>query len=290
VLASSESPVVSEPFERDGQKAFFHDEGDAYGFFHTYDAFSACATTRKVHVFLPRDYERSGQRHPVVYMNDGDTAFWPGAVGKTWGVQRTLSALGNSIERPIVVALVPRDRDYEYTYNFWAPTRSYGGLVDYARDVATCVKPWIDAKYRTQPGAANTSIVGSSNGGLASYWMATRYPRVFGTAASMSPSFWAGLRGQSVAQSELVLPVAGLLASQPRPSFYLDWGLRRTNVPSDTIIEAQATNVAKQMVRVLRDRGYSDRELRVVEDPIGGHDEDAWAYRFGLFAQWRFAK
>jgi len=72
-------------FERDGQQAWFHDEGDSFGFFHTYDAFSACGGKRKIHVLLPRDYEASKDQYPVIYMNDGNTSFWRGGIGNRGG-------------------------------------------------------------------------------------------------------------------------------------------------------------------------------------------------------------
>jgi len=293
--ADSPEPSVKEltssRFERDGQQAFFHDEGDAYGFFHTYDAFSACGGQRKIHVLVPRDYEASKVRYPVIYMNDGNTAFWRGGIGnRTWGVQKTLGDLGGAIERPIVVAIEPHDREAEYTYASWAPLHAFGGLPAYAREVATCLKPWFDAHYRTKPEAASTGIVGSSHGGLASYWIASRFPGTFGFAAAMSSSFWAGLGGSRVRDSELVVPVAAALGTRPRPAFWIDWGLRRSNGTSDSVVEALATDTGKQMVATLKEFGYGGNELATLEDPVGGHDEEAWAFRFGEFVKWRLGR
>ena len=288
----SVSGALASRFDRDGQQAWFHDEGDSFGFFHTYDAFSACGGKRKIHVLVPRDYEANNDRYPVIYMNDGNTSFWRGGIGnRTWGVQKTLGDLGGAIERPIVVAIEPRDREAEYTYASWAgPVRPCCGLPDYAREVATCLKPWMDAHYRTRPAAASTGIVGSSHGGLAAYWMASRYPATFGFAAAMSPSFWAGLGGSRVRDSELVAPVRGALGARPRPSFWIDWGLRRSNGSSDNVVEALATDTAKEMVAALKELGYGSSELATLEDPVGGHDEDAWAYRFGEFVKWRLGR
>jgi len=235
--AEAASPLLASPFQRGKERAWFHDEGDAYGVFHTYDAFSACGAARKIHVLVPRGYEESAASYPVIYMNDGNTSFWRGGIGnRTWGVQKTLAELGTSIDRPIVVAIEPRDRESEYTYAPWVPLRSCCGLPDYAREVATCLKPWIDGNYRTRSAAASTSIVGSSHGGLASYWIASRYPNAFGAAAAMSPSFWAGLGGSGVSGSSLVTPVTSTLRGSGRPRFWIDWGLRRSNGFSDSFV------------------------------------------------------
>jgi hypothetical protein len=81
-------------FTKGGQAAWFYDLGHSGGFFHTYDGLQAAApqdAPRKVHVFLPRDYETSQEHYPVIYMNDGDTAFFPGgAVNKSWHMAEIL--------------------------------------------------------------------------------------------------------------------------------------------------------------------------------------------------------
>ena len=88
--------IAGVPFTLGGQPGFRHDEGHEYGFFHTYDGLVACAgdTARKVHILLPRDYETSGRSYPVLYMNDGHTAFFTdNPIGKTWDVAGVLSEL-----------------------------------------------------------------------------------------------------------------------------------------------------------------------------------------------------
>ena len=72
------------PVVMGGQKAWSHDDGFNAGYFHTYDALDvggAQDLPHKVHVFLPRDYDACDSGYPVLYMNDGQTAFWKGASG-----------------------------------------------------------------------------------------------------------------------------------------------------------------------------------------------------------------
>ncbi len=103
------------------------------GFFHTFDSFKLEGNTngRKIHVLVPRDYESSNDKYPVLYFNDGNTTFWPGGLGnKSWQIAESLSKIGKS--KVIVVAIHPIDREYEYTHTYWLPLRKYGGLDDYA--------------------------------------------------------------------------------------------------------------------------------------------------------------
>ncbi len=57
---------------------------------------------------------------------------------------------------------------------------------DYLRFIVEELKPWVDAKYRTLPGRADTSIMGSSMGALISLYALTEYPDVFGGAGCVS--------------------------------------------------------------------------------------------------------
>lgn len=285
--------VVHAPnqFRLGGQSAWFHDSGHRYGFFHTYDALNVCDQPRKVHVFLPREYEQRRTRYPVIYMHDGDTTFWPGgAAGKTWGVAETIDALAQerAIQDVIVVAMHPRDRDREYTHTFWAPGRASGGLPGYTSYVADCIKPFIDRHYHTDPSAERTAVVGSSHGGLAAFFMATRRPDAFGIAGALSPSFWVGLDlglgGGPLSRSPLLRGADATLRTS-RPKLWIDWGLKRTGGFHNSVIERMATDRAQEMVDLLtRDYQYTqDQELFWHEDPVGGHDEDAWRHRFSLF-------
>ena len=289
-------------FELGGQRAWFHDNGFSYGFFHTYDGLKVCGpqdAPRKVHVLLPRTYESRTQRYPVVYMQDGDTAFWPGgAASKSWGAAQTLSALQGQIEPVIVVAIHPLDREREYTHTSWGPGRAYGGAQAYTNYVADCVKGFIDTHYHTDAAASATTLLGSSHGGLLAFYGATRRPDTFGKAAALSPSFWAGVDNLATAwllderrrdpdalrRSALVRGAASVLSAETRPVLWMDWGLRRDGGAHNSVIEKLAASRAQDMAQLLvEDHGYvQGRSLYTYEDALGGHDEDAWGHRFGL--------
>ena len=65
---------MAEQFTKGGQEAWYYDQGHWGGFFHTYDNLQLGEfnnESRRVHIFLPRDYEVSQTSYPVIYMNDG---------------------------------------------------------------------------------------------------------------------------------------------------------------------------------------------------------------------------
>ncbi|UQA62882.1 alpha/beta hydrolase [Polyangium aurulentum] len=285
------------PFTLGGQMGWVHDEGHASGYFNTYDAFQVAGPNdmpRKVHVFLPRDYESSTAHYPVVYMNDGNTTFWPGGAGnKTWDVAGRLEELyaETAIEPMIVVAIHPVNREAEYTHADWYAGHACCAVEGYAGYVADHVKGWIDQHYRTKPEAQSTAIVGSSHGGLAAFYVANRRPDKFGKAGCMSSSFWVGLDGVHggsygggpLETSALVTALSGTLADgAKRPRVWIDWGLVRTGGWHNEGIEAAATTRGIEMRELLKSKyGHAEGdELFWQEDPLGEHDEDAWSRRF----------
>ena len=276
-----------------------HDEGRPSGIFHTYDALNLGDGGRKVHVFLPRTIQGP---LPVAYMHDGDTALWPGGVaGQTWDAAGVLDRMGASRPGLMLVAIHSPDRNAEYTHADWAQgQRPWGHLPLYTAYLADRLKPFIDAAYPTRPEPRHTAVIGSSHGGLASFWQATRRPDRFGFAGCLSPSFFTGIdrlepdgaRPVALADAPLLTPVASLLADvQRRPRLWLDWGLVRTGGRHNAVVEALATARGREMAALLTDvYGYtrqslspgeapSAAELWVQEDPHGEHSERSWQRR-----------
>lgn len=91
-------------FTINGQLCHFHDESDkgvTSGHFHTYDEFRVWHdhAPRRIHVLIPLDYWSNNhpKRYPVIYMNDGQTAFWNGGLAnKSWSV----SSYNNRLYQP----------------------------------------------------------------------------------------------------------------------------------------------------------------------------------------------
>lgn len=281
--------------DKGGLKFSKHKPSDiSGGYFHTYDAFKVAGENdqpRKIHVFLPIDYDSNDARYPVIYMNDGGTAFWPETdVGKTWDTARVISDLyaSGEMKKVIVVALFPVNRDREYTHDK-VIYRDYGGLGEYSRYLGQYVKPWIDANYRTNPEASNSMVMGSSHGGLAAFYTAATQPTLFGMAACLSPSFWVGLDSNplrlgafgDLRKSRLIQEAKDGLGRPDHPRIYLDWGMIRTGGFHNKWIEDNATQRGRDMATILRqDYGYVEgQDLFIVEDPQGEHEELTWRRR-----------
>src|SRR5207253_1727354 len=79
------------------------------------------------------------------------------------------------------------------------------------------LKPHIDKLYRTRKSRPHTGILGSSMGGLFSFFAAWTRPDIFGRAASLSGAFWWADRHMVHLAQRGYCPV-------PRPWLYLDSG------------------------------------------------------------------
>jgi predicted alpha/beta superfamily hydrolase len=270
--------MAAKPFVLGGQRAWFHDEGHPAGYFHTYDALAVGGPPRKVHVLLPRDYEAGRRRDPVLYVHDADTAFWPGGpAGKSWQMAQGLEKSG--VGPLIIVAVTPRERGREYTHGPALPGRPYGGADGYTALLADGVKAFIDANYRTDARAERTGILGSSHGGLISFYAASRRPDAFTRVGALSPSFWVGARpGEALVDSTLVAKVVPTLRAGTL-KVWVDWGLVRSGGAHNSDIEERATRWGPPMVALLRQLGT---QAVGYEDAVGAHDEDSWARRFPL--------
>lgn len=145
-------------------------------------------SARPVHVYLPAGYDEA-RNYPVVYFTDG---LWVFKSYKTHEVMEALVAQG-LIEPHIVVAIyqngLERVRELTPDEDPTDPQPSGDGDA-FAEQIVGRVKPFVDAKFATRCGRANTTIAGFSLGGLMCLHMLMRNPEIFGRGLCISPSYW----------------------------------------------------------------------------------------------------
>jgi pimeloyl-ACP methyl ester carboxylesterase len=143
--------------------------------------------SRHVEIWLPPGYEgASSTRYPVLYMHDGQNLFDPriASTGVDWGVDESVVRLvARGVIPPIIVVGVWSTAARATEYSPWhdAP--------DYARFLIEELMPRVDREFRTRTGPANTAVMGSSMGGLLSYYLVTHHADVFGACGCMSTHF-----------------------------------------------------------------------------------------------------
>jgi enterochelin esterase-like enzyme len=143
--------------------------------------------TRHIEVWLPPGYDESPtQRYPVLYMSDGQNLFDPriANTGVDWGVDEAVMRL---VERGVITPVIvvgawsTSERGPEYS--------PWGRASDYARFLMEELMPRVNREFRTRTGPANTAVMGSSMGGLLSFYLVTRHSEAFGACGCVSTHF-----------------------------------------------------------------------------------------------------
>lgn len=148
---------------------------------------------RAVWLYLPPNYETSSEKYPVIYMHDGQNLFdKETSYAGEWGVDEILNNVFEKTGKGfIVVGINNVGNERMNEYSPWKHEKYGGGSGDhYLEAVVSVLKPTIDRNYRTKPEAAYTGIMGSSMGGLISYYAGLKHPDIFGNIGVLSPSFW----------------------------------------------------------------------------------------------------
>ena len=218
----------------------------------------------RLRVYLPPGYEENTlARYSIAYMQDGQNLFFPEEAfqGRDWKVDETSRILRamRAIEELIVVGVYSAGerRVEEYTQP---------GYEAYARSLVEEIVPTEQRYLRVSSDRRDRLMLGSSLGGVVSFYSVWQYPEVFGGAACMSSTF--------SFKDNLIERVLNEAKREVR--FYLDSGW-----PNDNY------EVTIAMATALVSRGWQyGRDLIHFCFPQAAHDEKAWGVRLHLPAQW----
>ena len=219
----------------------------------------------KIWLYLPPNYNSSKEKYDVIYMHDAQNLFdnVTSFVGE-WEIDETLNNLYKKTGKSFIVVGVENGgekRIEEYTP--WENVKYGGGKGKiYVDFLVNELKPYIDKNYRTKLTPENTAIIGSSLGGLISFYGGLKYPEVFGKIGALSTSFWF---------SDKVITFAEENGNQQKTRLYLLVGDKEGNsmVP-DT----------ENMAELLIDLGFPSQNLKTKVHPDGKHTESFWKAEF----------
>ncbi|MBL8511667.1 MAG: alpha/beta hydrolase [Betaproteobacteria bacterium] len=224
------------------------------------------ANSRTLRIYLPPSYnENAAKRYPVLYMHDGQNLFEAATSfgGVEWGVDETINRLvGQGAMDEVVVVGIDNtaDRINEYT-PCCDPQYGGGKINSYEAFIISTVKPYIDQNFRTLSDKNNTAIMGSSLGGLASFYIASRHADVFSKAGCVSSSFWWN--------NQMMTNAVSAWASKVPAKFYIDAG-----TSNDGLTETTAMRDA------LVQKGYvQGADLNYYVAQGASHNEASWAAR-----------
>jgi len=228
---------------------------------------------RRAYIYLPASYMKNpDRRYPVMYMFDGHNVFFDSdaTYGKSWGMNKFMT---ESKKELIIVAVECNHegdgRIVEYSpINYENATlgkiRGKGRL--YMNWLVGTLKPYIDENYRTLPDRLNTSICGSSMGGLMALYAVTVYNHIFQRAACLSPSLWVS--------PGKVLEMLARAQIRRDTCIYMDYG-------SEEIFNHAANAEALFSTSHLLLTKRVNLTFRIV--PGGTHSEASWEKQIPIF-------
>ena len=238
--------------------------------------------SRHIVIWLPPGYDAERERgYPVLYMHDGQNLFdarMGGSNGNIWDVDDAVLGLveqGVIPEIIVVGAFNTADRMWEYSPWHRAP--------DYARFLIEELMPRVNDEFNTATGPENTGVMGSSMGGLASYYLVTNHPDVFGSCGCVSSHFpfneavlerFTGVKPEGPAADTpfIVRDIEAGLTFPKGARYWFDYGTEGLDgsygPPHDALRQA------------FLDQGWIEGENFVIREYAGAdHNEASWRDR-----------
>jgi len=249
--------------------------------------------TRHVEIWLPPGYDSAAStRYPVLYLSDGQNLFDPriASTGVDWGVDEAVVRLvQRGVIPPIIVVGVWNSAERGPEYSPWH------GAPRYARFLIEELMPRVNREFRTLTGPANTAVMGSSMGGLLSYYLVTYHPEAFGACGCVSTHF--PISEAVVAQSfpglvtasnpdttpYVVRDIAAGLVAPRGARYWFDYGghgLDSAYGPTHEVVRAW----------LLRQGKVEGRDFVIRRYPDATHNEASWRARLDDSLTFLFAR
>jgi len=229
--------------------------------------------SHKIWVYVPPNYHTSKKKFPVIYMHDAQNLFdVTTSYAGEWKIDETLNNLYKTTGKGFIVIAVENggeERINEYTP--WKHEKYGGGkgaiYIDFLKNT---LKPYIDANYRTKKQAKHTAIIGSSLGGLISYYGGLKYPETFGKIGALSTSFWF---------SNTVEDFTKKYSKNKTSKLYLLVGKKEGK---DVVL-----NTIKYK-KMLLETGFKSKNITSKINPEGTHNEAFWSSAFLEVITWLY--
>ena len=228
---------------------------------------------RRIWIYLPENYSISKKSFPVLYMQDGQNLFDNSkSFSGEWGVDEFLDSMFNEGRKQVIVVGIDNGQEKRMQeYNPWE-FQNFGkgegdGYVDF---LVKTLKPFVDKNYRTKRNKKNTSIAGSSMGGLISLYAVLKYPKVYGSAGIFSPAFWtaSGIDSTVINKAKRV---------RSKLFFYAGGKEGDSMIPDMQRIDSEIKKSSKS-------------PIKEVIDMEAKHNEAAWRKYFPVYYEWVYGK
>ena len=230
-------------------------------------------TTRRIWIYLPKDYEISHKKYEVMYLQDAQNLFDDAtSYAGEWQVDETLNKIFKKTGKSLIVVGI--DNGGEKRIEELSPYKNakYGGGNgdNYVKFIVETLKPFIDKNYRTKPQRKYTTIGGSSLGSLISVYAAVKYPETFGKVLAFSSAFWFNAK-------ELNEFISSSKVNLKQQKYYFIQGKHE-----DEDMEEQTNRVIEN----LKSKNVKPKNIFLKIDEDGKHNEMYWRREFEGAVLW----
>ncbi len=253
---------------------------------------------RKIRIYLPGDYyENLEKRYPVLYMQDGQNVFEDitSYIGICWGAKEAMELLEVSdLSDGIIIVAIDHGGDYRISeYTNWLNEKVNKKIRrimkfkqlpcegdKYAQYIVDTLKPDIDNRYRTLWEPEYTGLLGSSCGANLCLYMAIKYSNIFNKIGILSPALWV--------EEEQITDFIRNSNIDISAKIYVSVGTNEGKDERKKNMSQIYVDSSKNIVRLLREKGFQDDKLKFVIEEGGIHNEASWSIRFPDFVKWAF--
>jgi enterochelin esterase-like enzyme len=242
---------------------------------------------RTVSIWLPPGYDADpAKRWRVLYMSDGQNLFDPrqAFTGVDWGIDEAMVAgmEAGKFEPAIVVSTTSTPARTE-EYSPWH------GAPRHARFLIEELMPRVNAEFRTLTGPRNTFHMGSSMGGLLSYYLVRMHPEAFSACGCVSTHFpfaprnMPGANPLTASNRPYVLDDIAAGATMPKGQrLFFDHGTRG--------LDARYGPTHAAVADWLKGQGFVEgRDFKVTAYEGSDHNEASWRAIVGHQLEWMLA-
>ena len=265
--------------------------------------------SRNVEVWLPPGYdENKKENYPVLYMHDGQNVFNKETTGYGTAWEADDMAEKMIVEgkiKPFIIVASWHTNSTRYMEYF--PEKASENFTEadkktmtdiaaqmkvelnwmadeYLKFMTAELKPYIDKNYRTLSDTKNTSVCGSSMGGLISMYAISEYPNVFGQAACVSTHWPVLFDNTNMSPSQSIRTyMEKHLPSPKNHHIYFDYGTETLD---------QYYELHQNMVDdIMKKKGYTQGKNWVTRKFEGAeHSEKSWQVRMDVIYEFLYGK
>ena len=241
-------------------------------------------------IWTPEGYNLD-EKYPVVYMHDGQNLYdkkssWN---KQAWEIDevggklieegkiKPFIAVGiHSIDNSRICDLMPEKVPTEYFDTEKYSTTGFESYCnkeirgdEYVDMIVNTIKPMVDSIFSTLPDRDNTAIMGSSMGGLMSFYGMCERPDVFRTAVCVSTHL--SVSGEEGWAAAVFAYLRDKLPTDGAHRIYFDCG--------DKTSDYYYVPFYQELITIPAEMGYTEANFSHGFYPGAAHDEKSWAAR-----------